>query len=1097
MEEDLIPFLPPGLAPEVLQLIPEEAREIILNQARSRYETAQRIVDVNFALENEYVGVSEMFKQADIEAQERIAELHEAEMEVLNEQLDGVNTMFEMAEREIALHDEVLIAHTYDDLFRLFDRFPTARFTVRMYSGKIVTCTERSLRQLLYNGYGSYDDVEDVNGNFEILSIVRHDPYVDEILHRRTAEDMGDDPHWQQPSLSGIDDVRYSIEEFHAENEYFVPTNLNCVGKCIFKFLDLVGHRREDHPELEKINFDTTTTITTMNALLKKKESKIRVVSYTTRPNQYYNKFIRVPIYKYELPDKRGYFHAILVLNANKYRNMWRKNKKLPDVDVHVTYTEFEDLSEDKLEIFRKNEEIKLGGPPKSEKEKEKERIKKEQKLECVYGSFDFETRKDHDDALTFTPVLSPTTACRLFKHVPSLITWAWSPTDADYALDLENPSNVVNGKFLSQIKQKLSNLNRTAKKDDNSVREVMLFSFNGTAFDNHLFLGYLDHPDWKVCPRGYIGDEMSIKRFSITNTRLKFPNKVTFLDLRLFFTQNVSLKKAGEMYCANEKKHDFDIVEHMTKAKIFANKEKYIEYGMQDSRTLFEITMKHRDYLKEVSEKPELDMFDCVSIANYADKLRDLYHPEEHEVWYNKRDEIAEFMRKCVVGGRLIVGQLKCDEPSIAVDFNGLYGSAMYLHEYPTGSREFLNRKNHFKRLEDLKNSMNAKEETKLFLAKVRFTINPKCLISLLPIKDDSNPKGVSKTGYFSSVALKQAIEHGGYVLDEILFAIEIASKGKIYSNFIDVFNTKRTKYKSQMKSLPKKEKEFARFNVLQDLCKLITNSSYGSHLTKKFEYEYTVMTEFAFMKDHDPTLEVVTKCGHKQLLVRYPNQCKHQNKRTIEQGVFILDYSKVIFNKALTALDAFFKAGVVLYGDTDSVYIRKRDLHLLEKAGLIGSKMGQAKNDYDDQFIMKAIFLGKKMKVCLLDDGSVKSTLKGFKGLNKLSHTEKLDLFDRFDYVVETGNTEVFMSRKYETMRRSGFCISSKVETRSFRVTAHDQYQVVDNTCYPLYYDITGPLEDFKHKKEMEIESPQIVPKHADYLENLTNECFFQNFS
>jgi len=48
--------------------------------------------------------------------------------------------------------------------------------------------------------------------------------------------------------------------------------------------------------------------------------------------------------------------------------------------------------------------------------------------------------------------------------------------------------------------------------------------------------------------------------------------------------------------------------------------------------------------------------------------------------------------------------------------------------------------------------------------------------------------------------------------------------------------------------------------------------------------------------------------------------------------------------------------------------------------------------------------------------------------------------------------------LSRKYESIRRNGFCISNKVEKRSFRMTAHDQYQVVNNVCYPLYYDISN---------------------------------------
>ena len=45
---------------------------------------------------------------------------------------------------------------------------------------------------------------------------------------------------------------------------------------------------------------------------------------------------------------------------------------------------------------------------------------------------------------------------------------------------------------------------------------------------------------------------------------------------------------------------------------------------------------------------------------------------------------------------------------------------------------------------------------------------------------------------------------------------------------------------------------------------------------------------------------------------------------------------------------------------------------------------------------------------------------------------------------------------------MQRAGFSIKSTVAKRSFRMTAHEQYQVVGTKCYPLYYDIsTSALE------------------------------------
>lgn len=49
----------------------------------------------------------------------------------------------------------------------------------------------------------------------------------------------------------------------------------------------------------------------------------------------------------------------------------------------------------------------------------------------------------------------------------------------------------------------------------------------------------------------------------------------------------------------------------------------------------------------------------------------------------------------------------------------------------------------------------------------------------------------------------------------------------------------------------------------MLQELCKLIPNSSYGSLLLKDFEYVNQPMYISTFLRNHDPTLEVVASCS------------------------------------------------------------------------------------------------------------------------------------------------------------------------------------------------------------------------------------------
>ncbi|KAG1000531.1 hypothetical protein G6F27_013735 [Rhizopus arrhizus] len=185
-------------------------------------------------------------------------------------------------------------------------------------------------------------------------------------------------------------------------------------------------------------------------------------------------------------------------------------------------------------------------------------------------------------------------------------------------------------------------------------------------------------------------------------------------------------------------------------------------------------------------------------------------------------------------------------------------------------------------------------------------------------------------------------------------------------------------------------------------------------------------------------------------QYFVKYKNKCHHDNTRPIYLGAFILSYSKVILNKYIEIVDGFYDHNI-LYGDTDSIYIRQPLFNRLDKAELVGDQLGQCKNDYD-AIIEKFRTIGKKSKICLLSNGDIKTTLKGFKGLKTMTHDEKIDLFEQFDKVINDISTEVFKEISFETMTRDSFQINITKSTRSFKMTAYDQYKIIDgkyDTC------------------------------------------------
>jgi DNA-binding ferritin-like protein (Dps family) len=931
-------------------------------------------------------------------------------------------------DRDLGIYE----VENYEDLQRLFETHPTIRLRVIMYSGQEVIVSKWSFEQLLDDYAGTYDDSKDYNSNFRIVGVLRYNQEEDERVKQHVLELKS---HNHQPELFGIDDYRFSIEEKHVPGEYYCPTNGNCVYKCIVAWFRLNEKNIDDHPELAEINFNRAFTIPQVNSLLRKQKSRIRVISYSNKDTHYKN-FIAIPIYKYEI--REGYFHSVLILDPKKYR------KTKPIICVDYRYTNIEDLNSEALQKLEGHEVLK----------------KSHSKSIGVvkYFAFDFETYKGK------TRTTLPGNHDKyLYEQTPYMLQWG-NVNHTDHEFDLYNPKRTVNGKFLKFLTEKLKEVHNELYKRNmpKAKREVIMFSYNGALFDNFLMVDMIDHPDWRIKSRGYLGDEKVIKKFSIVNRTLEFYNEVSFLDIRLFFPPDVKLEEACKTYNCTQLKDvedGFDIKDYMTRSRIIANRERIVEYGLQDVRALYELAMKHKRYLKEVSGK-DVDMFSCVSIANYASTVRDLYMDKSHKIYYNPRDEIAEFERECVRGGRVFVGQVYCDKPTVAADANGLYSSAMAMNDYPCGRRYYYNRRNDSHLLEEIKDQLNNGTIKKHYELKIKYKIHSKCLIPLLPIQNDKNPKGLIKTGCFTSVDVLEAVKYGKCEVLEVMFAIAFENSAPLFKEFVDVFFEKRANYKKRMKDLNKDEDkdEYKKLDVLQNLCKLIVNSSYGSLLLKKFEWEYSFISEWAYEKDADPEMELVTMCGYnrQQYFVRRRNRCSHDNTRPLYLGAFILSYSKSIMNKIIAAVDGFWIPGVIKYGDTDSLYVSLEDYNIvLKQYGYIGDGMGQCKNDNDDNIIDLLICLGKKLKIAWLDNNVIKSTIKGYKGLKKIPLSQKYMLMEKFmKQAMEPDLDKPFEKITYESMERYNFHINTISCHRNFKVTVYDQYQVRDGICYPLYY-------------------------------------------
>jgi hypothetical protein len=289
-------------------------------------------------------------------------------------------------------------------------------------------------------------------------------------------------------------------------------------------------------------------------------------------------------------------------------------------------------------------------------------------------------------------------------------------------------------------------------------------------------------------------------------------------------------------------------------------------------------------------------------------------------------------------------------------------------------------------------------------------------------------------------------------------------------------------------MKKYGKDSNEYIKYNVLQDQCKLIMNSSFGILTLKAFDWEYKFVSEKTYERDKDETVSLVA-ISNGEYLVKYKNSCKHNNYKPIYLGAYILSYSKVILNELIDIVGGFFKH-VIIYCDTDSVYISEDKFRLLVENGKVGNALGQCKNDYgDDSKITDFWCIGKKCKICrisLMDKNGkekvlIKTTIKGYQGLRKLEYyanlnDEDMELEEEKNNVRESkkeiykinewfndvllmgerGAAKEFgFNKDYESMKRVGFQINVVGANRLFAVTAYEQYIVDKNyKCYPLYY-------------------------------------------
>ena len=81
---------------------------------------------------------------------------------------------------------------------------------------------------------------------------------------------------------------------------------------------------------------------------------------------------------------------------------------------------------------------------------------------------------------------------------------------------------------------------------------------------------------------------------------------------------------------------------------------------------------------------------------------------------------------------------------------------------------------------------------------------------------------------------------------------------------------------------------------------------------------------------------------------------------------GAFILSKSKRIMNNFIRELNGFDNNNIY-HGDTNSIFMEKKNWDVLDKAKLVGEELCQNRKNYETGGIFYGLFLDPKIKYCL----------------------------------------------------------------------------------------------------------------------------------
>lgn len=249
------------------------------------------------------------------------------------------------------------------------------------------------------------------------------------------------------------------------------------------------------------------------------------------------------------------------------------------------------------------------------------------------------------------------------------------------------------------------------------------------------------------------------------------------------------------------------------------------------------------------------------------------------------------------------------------------------------------------------------------------------------------------------------------------------------------------RLEYKRLMKIATIKS-EKSGYNVLQEIVKLMMNSSYGKTIIRKSNIETAYIKNGennvnvnSYIYNNFNTIKEFNKINESQTEIKKLKLDDSFNLGHV--GCMILSYSKRIMNEVMSL--ASDNKIDIYYQDTDSMHLKDKDIQTIRdlyfnkyNRELIGTNLGQFHSDFNlkdsvsDVYAVKSCFLGKKSYIDVLESkDKYGNILKGYhirmKGIsdNAIKYAVEKDFegdyFKLYEYL-STGQSYEFILNPYD---------------------------------------------------------------------------------